>query len=298
MNIAQTTSGVVQAAKGVFLRPLTPNDINDEQFMKNLERLKQLRSFLVEQAIQLQPTAGAASSFGKLNLLHFRDDGRSPTEDEWDSLETLTETLFRQLTDPLRRRFLYSRMPLWFAPLVICLGIVAVASLVGGTFFHDNRGTVLQLFIVWLGSLGSIGAVAFIGMNALSVQDDATFDFSNNRLLILRIALGGLFGIVLTLPFGFESFLTFLKSLSLSDQVATTASPAAGATSSNKGISLESTMLLLPFLLGFSTTLVIMILNQFVDAIQSFFGKKPSAPPSAPSAPAALPAPVVKPSGI
>jgi hypothetical protein len=54
--------------------------------------------------------------------------------------------------------------------------------------------------------MGAIGSVAFIGMNALSVQQDVTFDLNNDRLMVLRIVLGALFGIVLTLPFGFTQF--------------------------------------------------------------------------------------------
>ena len=47
----------------------------------------------------------------------------------------------------------------------------------------------------------------------------------------------------------------------------------------------QAVFLLLPFVLGFSTSLVILILNQFVEAVQAFFGRKPStviAPPLPP----------------
>jgi hypothetical protein len=50
-------------------------------------------------------------------------------------------------------------------------------------------------------------------------------------------------------------------------------------------------MLLLPFILGFSTTLVIMILNRFVEAVQSFFGKSGGSP-AAGSPPMAMIAPI------
>jgi hypothetical protein len=67
------------------------------------------------------------------------------------------------------------------------------------------------------------------------------------------------------LPFGFQAFTRFCQALAEAKE--------ADAPST---LALQSAMLLLPFILGFSTTLVIMILNQFVDAIQSFFGKKSS----------------------
>jgi hypothetical protein len=281
MTVAEFAGNAVKSVRLALKRAPTPDDISDEQFMNDLGRIKQLRSFLIEQAVQLQPTEAASISFGKLNLLRFNVDGRCPNEEEWDSLERLTQALFSHLNDALRRRFLYSRTPAWFTPLVLCLGVVAITSLVICTFIWGrDYSIIIPFFIAWVGSLGAIGAVAFIGMNALSVQDDATFDFSNNRLLVLRIVLGGLFGIVLTLPFGFESFIQFIKSL------------VHGEGAAPGGIGLQSTMLLLPFVLGFSTSLVIMILNQFVEAIQSFFGKKASQLAAAsPVVPVPVPAP-------
>lgn len=118
----------------------------------------------------------------------------------------------------------------------------------------------MSFYLFWLTSLGAIGSIAFIGMNALSVQQDITFDLLNPRLLYLRIALGGLFSLVLTLPYGFSGFKLFIFSLvSLSGQNSLSAG--------------DALMLIIPFLLGFSTSLVIMILNRLLEATQSFFGR-------------------------
>jgi hypothetical protein len=127
-------------------------------------------------------------------------------------------------------------------------------------------------FLAWVAALGGIGSIAFIGMNALAIQDDATFDITNKKLITLRVMLGALFAVVLTLPFGFTSFAHFIEEL----QKKTTASI---LDANAPSIAAESLLLLLPFVLGFSTTLVIMVLNQFVEAVQSFFGKKGSPPP-------------------
>lgn len=105
-------------------------------------------------------------------------------------------------------------------------------------------------------------------MNALSVQEDATFDLSNGRLITLRIALGALFGMVLSVAFGFQPFLDFMWGL---------VNPA--GTDKNRDIatlSQQALMLLLPFVLGFSTSLVIMVLNRCVESVQTFFGKPPT----------------------
>ncbi|MDB6147954.1 MAG: hypothetical protein JWO45_1618 [Spartobacteria bacterium] len=283
MSLVETTRASIRAVKDAVRNPPTLDDIGDGQFMTDLGKLKQLRSFLIEQAVQLKPTETSSISFGKLNLLRYREDGRSPTEDEWDALERLNQTLFGHLSDPLRRRFLYSRIPAWFAPFVLALLFVAMGSLISSAANYEHRtGVVLLSYMAWLGSLGAIGAVAYIGMNALSVQDDATFDLSNTRLIWLRIVLGSLFGIVLGLPVGYQTYMKFL--LLLLD----------AKTAEVDGNSIA--LLLMPFVLGFSTSLVIMVLNQFIEAIQAFFGKKTIAPPS-PVAPVPVPVSAVQPVG-
>lgn len=247
------------------------NDINDIRFVDDLEKLKQLRSFLIEQAVPLGPTE-VTLNFGSLNLLRYRPNGRTPRLDEWTTLEELTQELFRHLSEPLRRRFLYSNLPWWVAQVAVVLGCLALTSLVFCTFLSPRL--ILPFYLLWLASLGAVGSLAFMGMNALAVQDDATFDLSSGKLLVLRIALGALFAVVLTLPFGFHGFIEFVGLLSLRIERPL-----------DEGIKLESLLLLLPFVLGFSTSVVIMILNQFVEATQSFFGKRAVVPPTPPVAP-------------
>jgi hypothetical protein len=133
-------------------------------------------------------------------------------------------------------------------------------------------------YLIWLICMGSIGAVAYIGMNAISAQDDLTFDMSNQRLTILRVALGGLFALVLTLPFGSESFIDFCYFVSTGHNLAAAASGAITSQTGTAGNSFGRVLMLTaPFLLGFSTSLVILILNQLIDGIQSFFGKRAEA---------------------
>lgn len=256
------------------------DEIGDEQFMEDLGKLKDLRSFLIEQAVQLKPGEDALS-FGKLNLLQWRSGGRMPTADEWNALERLTQDLFRHLSDPLRRRFLYRRLPWWIPLMVGGLGCAAFLSLIACMILWGNSGyeTIVPFYLFWLASLGAIGSMTFIGMNALSVQDDATFDMSSAKLLILRVLLGALFGVVLTLPFGLGSFTVLLKSLNGTAQ------------SAEPQLTLNTLILLLPFVLGFSTSLVIMILNQCVESIQTLFGRKSAPAAAPPPAPLALPSP-------
>jgi hypothetical protein len=168
--------------------------------------------------------------------------------------------------------------------LAAALGCAAILSLVGCTLTWGTGGyeRIIPFYILWLCSLGAIGSISFLGMNALSVQDDATFDLTNTKLLVLRITLGSLFGVVLALPFGFNSFTGFIGQL-LSPNLASSGSGGVPATSA-AGLTLDSLMLLLPFILGFSTSLVILILNRFVESVETFFGQKTGATPTVASA--------------
>ena len=253
--------------------PAPITTISDFSFMHDLKRLKELRSFLINEAINLRPEDDSRTlSFGGLNLLTFGEKGRRPTEEEWTAIETHTQTLFQLMTEPLRRRFLLGQIPAWIAVLPIIFCTFAVVSLIGAATTPHVAASpgvgigALSLYVIWLVSLGAVGSVAFIGMNALSIQQDATFDLNNKRLMILRITLGVLFALVLAIPFGFESFMQFADQLSKGqsrpEEVA--------------AFSKQVMFLLLPFVLGFSTSLVMMILNRLVDAIQIFFGKNPS----------------------
>jgi hypothetical protein len=106
------------------------------------------------------------------------------------------------------------------------------------------------------------------------VQEDITFDLTNRRLMILRVVLGGLFGLVLTLPFGFQDFLNFCSNIGgaipLHEKPGDTVKP-------SDSVTWQAVTLLMPFVLGFSTSLVILVLNQLVDGIQAFFGKRSTA---------------------
>jgi len=256
---------------------LDNNLINDKKFIRDLDRLKELRSFLVEEAPNLIPEDSTALSLGRLNLLQYRSDGREPTQEEWSDVELHTQTLFHLLTETQRRRFLLGEIPSWIAiKLPISLLFLALAALICGIVSQDTEwlrlvpknahSSLLPFYTIWLMALGASGSVAFIGMNALSVQHDITFDLSNRTLMLLRITLGAVFGLVLTLPFGFEGFMELIGSLRKGPS-----SGMASAQTSNPAA--QAMLLLLPFILGFSTSLVIVILNRLLGSVQAFFGR-------------------------
>lgn len=236
--------------------------INNQQFMCNLKRLQELRTFLIQEAIFKSDGGTLASE--SLNRLQYNPQGREPSSGEWDELEFLTQKLFGLLSDPLSRRFVLGEIPRWVAFLPILLAFVALTSLLVAVGSPNKFILSESCYLFWLMSLGAIGSVAFIGMNVLSVQEDITFDLSNRNLMILRITLGALFGLVLTLPFGITGLNKFLEAGGMT----TGSTP----TDSSK-FSSEALLLLVPFVLGFSTSVVIVILNRLVDSVQAFFGR-------------------------
>jgi hypothetical protein len=223
-----------------------------------------LKTLLLTRGVHIREEDVPLLSFGMLNDLRYNEKGRLPTVEEWDQLDKRSQKLFSYLDDELRKHFelnqtanLIAQLPLLL--IFVALLIVAILSLITVIFAVD-RLLLLGCYFLWTALLGAIGAIAFLSMNTLSIQKDITFDFTNKSLLAVRIVLGSLFGF-LSMPFGFYSYVTFWESLAHG-------TPAPGAAN----FSFEAALLLLPFVLGFSTSLVILVLNRFKESITVFFG--------------------------
>jgi hypothetical protein len=261
-------------------RPVSEYAVNDEAFFRYVERLKQLHDFLYQEAVPISPSDTAELGMADLRALYFHPNGRAPNVDEWNKVERRTQTIFRILTPALRRKFLMGGTPwmvTWLPVYFLSLAVlVLVFALVTMSAIGWPEYILFLEYLVWLATLGAIGALAFIGMNALSIQDDITFDLTNTRLISLRVALGGLFAVVLSLPFGYPEFLSFCKAAW---------KPSVFLNTDAGVLTKQAIFLLLPFVLGFSTSLVILILTQLVDAVQAFLGRRPNVAASLPLPP-------------
>jgi hypothetical protein len=245
--------------------------INDQTFYAALQRLRDLRNFLYQEAVPVDSTGAAALEMGNLTALYLHPHGRTPTVQEWNQVEKQTQAIFLLLAPPQRRKFLMGGAPWMVAWLpVYFLGLAGLSLFFAVITIQSDWPYFWMLlsYLIWLATLGAVGALAFIGMNALSIQDDITFDLTNTRLMLLRVTLGALFAVVLTLPFGYPEFLTFCARIAKPGSEPTDASV----------LTREAMFLLLPFVLGFSTSLVILILNQIIEAAQVFFGRRPNSP--------------------
>ncbi|POF30238.1 hypothetical protein [Roseibium marinum] len=252
--------------------------IGDQKFNKDLATLRGLHSFLIREATTLPENF----SLGELNCLKAdgaTDKGRPPSDDEWQAVEKKTQVLFALLTDTNRKRFLVSQMPDFLPRIAVWLVAVSIGSMILSVLMAEvtlyskgvNVALMVLFFLLWLMSLGAIGSAAFIGFNAISVTSDITFDISDTRLIVQRIVLGALFALFFTLPFGFHEFLSFVKSLSNSALNRTTV-----PTRSEIAFTNQSLLLIMPFVLGYSTSLVILILNRMISAASTLFGAQPA----------------------
>jgi hypothetical protein len=258
--------------------------ITDRRFMGELDRLKALRNFVIQEGIALDPDQPNVLGFGDLNMLQatgvlFRLRGRAATRGEWDQLEHQTEAIYRLMDEKRRRKFTLGTVPWWIAwtpaigaILAATLLVMAIIAVGFSIQTDDARAAIaaiaLLCYSAWLMVLGAVGSAAFIGMNVLSVQEDVTFDLTNRRLMVMRIVLGALFALILTLPFGFAGFVEFCKEITKFGSAGDAVAPDTNV------LSKQAVLLLLPFILGFSTSLVIMILNQLIEGVQAFFGRK------------------------
>ncbi|WP_305987465.1 hypothetical protein [Roseibium sp. MMSF_3544] len=250
------------------------NTIVDAKFNKDLETLRSLHSFLIREAKSLPENF----SLGMLNTLKTGgpgDKGRSPTAEEWQAIEKKTQVLFAQLTDADRKRFLASQMPNFLPKIAVWLVAISIGSMIMSVVMAElplfgvgvNGAFMVFFFLLWLMSLGAIGSAAFIGFNAISVSSDITFDISDSRFIVQRIVLGALFALFFTLPFGFHEFLSFAKSLSTA-----ALNRATVPTQSELAFTNQSLLLIMPFVLGYSTSLVILILNRMISSASTLFG--------------------------
>ncbi|MFM0051538.1 hypothetical protein [Caballeronia grimmiae] len=286
--------------------PTPDYHINDKALIDEIKRLKRLRSFLLSQVVDLKNEAPPMHQLGELNLLTYRKNGRSPFPEEWLKAESAGFALFEIMSPEDRKKFRASEIPFWVGILTVALVLLALTSCVfamvefstlpdsdsapsisavvdasplaaSGASASSSTGhasapstasskkvqdkifkQIVVSYVIWLVSLGAIGAVAFVGMNALALQRDITFEL-NSKLISLRIVLGALFGVVLTLPFGFSTYWEFLAQIRHKP-------------TADNNIITQTVWLLLPFLFGFSTSLVIAIVNRLNEGIQAIFG--------------------------
>jgi hypothetical protein len=234
------------------------------RFNNQLTLLKNLKSFLLDEAVNIRAEDTALFSFGRLNHLRYDEKGRLPTVDEWDAADRHSQALFGYLDDDQKRRFRLKQATDLIAALPVVFLILALASIIAAVFI-PYREFVFIAYCSWTVFLGALGALAFLSVNALSSQSEETFDLTNKSLLAVRIVSGSLFGFVLSIPVGFDRFVTFVHSIAVPVSLIETENTVVG-------FGMQAVILLLPFILGFSTSVVMLVMNRLVESLVVFFG--------------------------
>jgi hypothetical protein len=246
--------------------------IGNERFIRQLDQLRELKEFLFEEKAQFKEEDLGSIDLEELNNLSYSPTGRVPSAEEWRTLDEKLAKLASYLTDDLRRKIRIRELALFFRTLPIiflALSVVSTVLYINLPYFLDSGSnwrlmTWLIIVSTWSISQGGLGACAFLGtsviMKSSIINETApaeSVDLTDRNFLIIRVILGTLFAVLLGLPFS-PLGLNVFSDLYWHGQV----------------VPNESNLLLslIPFLAGFSTNLVLVVLGKFVVAIEAVFG--------------------------
>ncbi len=251
--------------------------LNDRRFITNLKFLTIMQRVIVGKKLELLDEDKDQLYLRHLHLLYLaprkdlrrKNNCRAPTLQEWMEVEQKIIILEKYLTPPLLTYVEINHLSgKILEKVALCFLGVSMCALIAALLL-DNWYVPLLLacFTVWSAATGALGSTAFLYVNALSIQVDPKVDLTSRTLVTMRLILGGLFAVILGVPFGYESFYKFGHNFLMSNQ------------------SMEmrdSLLLLLPFTLGFSTPLALSILGRLIQSVRTFFGlgDQPEGPPS------------------
>jgi hypothetical protein len=164
---------------------------SDERFIRELRLARQIRSFLLEQGVVTAAAEGAprpSFALGRLNLINFREKAPAASFSDWVDLEEIQNRLQGYFTPELQKRFRLrntQRLITWtpvvlllMAALALALAIFPPNWVIWNAFSGTDvtAGWVFGSYLAWTASLGALGSLAFLAVNSLSIQTDATFD--------------------------------------------------------------------------------------------------------------------------
>jgi hypothetical protein len=180
----------------------------------------------------------------------------------WKQVEEKTLELMKLLGPDERRKVQIKFIStILLEAVALTLLVIATLALIAALHIGEQPGKqqnvlFILCFICWFAATGALGSTAFIYVNALSIQVDATADITSRTLVIMRLILGALFAVMLALPFGSQPFHNFSESLSPGKTINPT----------------DNILLLLPFIMGFSTPLVLAVLGRLIQGARVLFG--------------------------
>jgi hypothetical protein len=250
------------------------NGISDRRFAAQLESIQKVKQFLFSEKVLLQPDILESVDLGSLNNLKYAPNGRVPTEGEWKALDQKLASLTPLMTPALRWKFRISELQFFFITIPIVLmgtTVIATFSLALLMTFGERESIFFVApyvitFLVWTLSQGALGACAFLcvsaTVHALKERSASsplynTIDVTDENILGVRIILGALFALLVALPIGGRSIVIVYQAFLETHPIPTIE---------------DWIIVLIPFMFGFSTTLVLAIFNKIIGGISALFG--------------------------
>ena len=250
-----------------------PLKISDRLFIQQLDYTRSLVTFLIRrQALPGKPP-DILANLAALGSLRYSSAGRAASEEEWQKLYAVSHELASQLPLDIATAFSIWRLRTFFGifPLIfLMMGIISLEATYlkgyavegSGWFYFIGLAAVLS----WTCALGGLGTSAFFGTSLLAQLASATAndqaklrEITDYNYLQTRLMIGILFAFVLGLPFGHLSL--YAASESLYNDVTW-----------NGELVTTIMHILAPFLLGFSTALVLAILERLIEGIKTTLG--------------------------
>jgi len=262
----------------------SPLKIGDRLFIQQLDYTRSLITFLIRRQALPEKLSDILANLAALGGMRYSPAGRAASEEEWRKLYAISRGLASELPLEIATAFSIWRLRTFFGLFPLLFLIMGIAALEAMYFLGYAQGSAWFYFIglaavlSWTCALGGLGTSAFFGTSLLAQLASATGDdqaklkvITDGTYLQTRLMIGILFAFVLGLPFGHLSLKTASDSL-FKDVVW------------NSDLFTTVLYILAPFLLGFSTALVLAILERLIEGIKTTLGvgqpvqQHPSAP--------------------
>jgi hypothetical protein len=247
--------------------------VSDRRFAAQLRALQELKQFLFDEKVSLKTDTLEDIDLGSLNNLKYAPNGRLPTEDEWKVLDQKLAALAPLLTPTLRWQVRIRELRFFFVTVpIFSMATSVITTFVLTLLMTFGKGdTLLFLFsyvvmlLTWTISQGTLGACAFlcvsVTVHAARERSSSNslypmIDVTDENILSIRVILGALFAL-LALPIGGRSILVVYQAFLETHPIPPIE---------------DWIIVLLPFMFGFSTTLVLAIFNRIIVGISTVFG--------------------------
>jgi hypothetical protein len=256
--------------------------VGDRRFIDQLDQLRFLKQFLFSEKVRFKADDLGSIDLDSLNNITYKQGGRSPSVAEWRLLDHKMFALAAYLNDDLRKKIRIRELGTFFGIIPVLFLLTTILSTLiyslNSVVIPDQNSLPSYLLyltgiILWCISQGGLGACAFLCTSVIvktsnnrggsidSSKDSIELvDITDQNFLKIRILLGTLFGFLIGLPFSLSSLAVIYQMLFVDkDQI-----PSPSAT--------QLAIVVVPFIVGFSTNLVLVILGRTVVAIETFFG--------------------------